>query len=144
MASTGRWIQGRTTRWQRATQAGGQDGQHDPDPTSRRTAPGTAIFVRGLAKAYAGRPAVADLELEVERSEVFALLGPNGAGKTTTTEILEGHRTRDAGEVRVLGADPGRPPAGWRTRIGIVAPVGERPRGADGCRGAAPLRRLLP
>jgi ABC-2 type transport system ATP-binding protein len=80
----------------------------------------TAIRVRGLRKAYAGITAVDGLDLDVEHGEVFALLGPNGAGKTTTVEILEGYRRRDAGEVSVLGADPARPDAGWRARIGIV------------------------
>ncbi|RIQ37838.1 ABC transporter ATP-binding protein [Jiangella rhizosphaerae] len=80
----------------------------------------TAIRVRGLRKAYAGVPAVDGLDLDVAHGEVFALLGPNGAGKTTTVEILEGYRRRDAGEVSVLGADPARPDAGWRARIGIV------------------------
>jgi ABC-2 type transport system ATP-binding protein len=89
-------------------------------PAMTTEATGMAISVRGLTKMYAGRSAVAGLDLDVERGEVFALLGPNGAGKTTTTEILEGYRARNAGEVRVLGADPGRPPAGWRARIGIV------------------------
>jgi ABC-2 type transport system ATP-binding protein len=66
---------------------------------------------------------VASVDLEVRRGEVFALLGPNGAGKTTTVEILEGYRRRDAGDVRVLGVDPGGPAkavSAWRTRIGIV------------------------
>ncbi len=51
---------------------------------------------------------------------MVALLGPNGAGKTTTVEILEGHRRRTAGEVSVLGVDPGRGDRTWRARIGIV------------------------
>jgi ABC-2 type transport system ATP-binding protein len=53
---------------------------------------------------------------------VFALLGPNGAGKTTTIEILEGFRERDAGEVRVLGIDPGDRRSGRRLRsqLGVV------------------------
>ncbi|WP_053203188.1 ABC transporter ATP-binding protein [Jiangella muralis] len=80
----------------------------------------SAIRVRGLRKAYAGVTAVSGLDLDVAHGEVFALLGPNGAGKTTTVEILEGYRRRDAGEVSVLGADPARPDAGWRARIGIV------------------------
>ncbi|WP_431875644.1 ABC transporter ATP-binding protein [Micromonospora marina] len=79
-----------------------------------------AISVRGLRKAYGGNVAVAGVDLDVHRGEVFALLGPNGAGKTTTVEILEGYRQRDAGEVRVLGADPAHPDAGWRSRVGIV------------------------
>ncbi|MET9303520.1 ABC transporter ATP-binding protein [Micromonospora aurantiaca] len=79
-----------------------------------------AISVRGLRKAYGDNVAVASVDLDVHRGEVFALLGPNGAGKTTTVEILEGYRQRDAGEVRVLGADPAHPDAGWRSRVGIV------------------------
>jgi ABC-2 type transport system ATP-binding protein len=51
---------------------------------------------------------------------VLAVLGPNGAGKTTLVEILEGHRSADAGEVSVLGFDPGRRERAFRERIGIV------------------------
>lgn len=80
----------------------------------------TAIHVRGLAKAYGRTQAVRDLDLDVGRGEVFAILGPNGAGKTTTIEIFEGNRRRDAGEVRVLGEDPGTAGRAWRARIGIV------------------------
>ncbi len=80
----------------------------------------TAIAVRGLRKAYGSTHAVAGVDLDIDAGEVFALLGPNGAGKTTTVEILEGFRHRDGGEVDVLGIDPGRPTAEWRSRIGIV------------------------
>ncbi|MGW4682157.1 ABC transporter ATP-binding protein [Micromonospora taraxaci] len=79
-----------------------------------------AISVRGLRKAYGDNVAVAGVDLDVHRGEVFALLGPNGAGKTTTVEILEGYRRRDAGDVYVLGADPANPDASWRSRVGIV------------------------
>ncbi|BCJ60549.1 ABC transporter ATP-binding protein [Micromonospora endophytica] len=95
-----------------------------------------AIRVRGLRKAYGDNVAVAGVDLDVHRGEVFALLGPNGAGKTTTVEILEGYRRRDSGEVLVLGTDPelvfgsrqrnrqARPAphvvADWRSRVGIV------------------------
>ncbi|WP_018809982.1 ABC transporter ATP-binding protein [Salinispora pacifica] len=79
-----------------------------------------AIVARGLRKAYGKNVAVAGVDLEVRRGEVFALLGPNGAGKTTTVEILEGYRRRDAGEVSVLDSDPAAPAASWRNRIGIV------------------------
>ncbi|MDG4795893.1 ABC transporter ATP-binding protein [Micromonospora sp. WMMD1082] len=79
-----------------------------------------AIHVRGLRKAYGDTVAVAGLDLDVFRGEVFALLGPNGAGKTTTVEILEGYRHRDGGEVRVLGSDPAHPARHWREQVGIV------------------------
>jgi ABC-2 type transport system ATP-binding protein len=79
-----------------------------------------AIVVRGLRKSYGDVDAVAGVDLDVHRGEVFALLGPNGAGKTTTVEILEGYRHRTGGEVTVLGQDPEHPTQRWRTRIGIV------------------------
>ena len=80
----------------------------------------SAIVVRGLRKAYGGLEAVRGIDFEIEEGEVFGLLGPNGAGKTTTVEILEGYRTRDAGEVEVLGEDPQRAGQAWRERVGVV------------------------
>jgi ABC-2 type transport system ATP-binding protein len=72
---------------------------------------GKAVRVRGLRKSYRGKVAVDGLDLDIEHGECFALLGPNGAGKTTTVEILEGHRVKDAGEVRL---------AATKAEIGIV------------------------
>jgi ABC-2 type transport system ATP-binding protein len=79
-----------------------------------------AVDVRRLVKSYAGTQVVRGIDLAIRHGEVFALLGPNGAGKTTTVEILEGYRTRDHGEVSVLGVDPGRQRAKLKSRIGIV------------------------
>ena len=79
-----------------------------------------AIEVRGLHKSYGQVEAVRGIDLSVSKGEVFALLGPNGAGKTTTVEILEGHRDRSAGDVSVLGYDPGRNDRALKRRIGIV------------------------
>jgi ABC-2 type transport system ATP-binding protein len=79
-----------------------------------------AARVRGLVKTYGDLRAVDGLDLDVARGECLAVLGPNGAGKTTTTEILEGFRTRDAGDVQVLGSDPQHNDPLWRNRIGIV------------------------
>ena len=79
-----------------------------------------AVHVRGLSKSYGRLEAVRDLDLDVGYGEIFAILGPNGAGKSTTIEILEGHRRRDSGQVRVLGEDPETAGRNWRSRIGIV------------------------
>jgi ABC-2 type transport system ATP-binding protein len=70
--------------------------------------------------SYGDLEAVRGIDLEVDAGEVFAFLGPNGAGKTTTVEILEGYRKRGAGEVSVLGEDPGSARRQWREGIGIV------------------------
>jgi ABC-2 type transport system ATP-binding protein len=81
-----------------------------------------AVSVRGLVRSYGQLRAVDGVSFEVDAGAVFALLGPNGAGKTTTIEILEGFRERDAGEVRVLGIDPGDRRSGRRLRsqLGVV------------------------
>lgn len=79
-----------------------------------------AVEVRDLKKSYGGVPAVDGIDLAIRRGEILALLGPNGAGKTTTVEILEGYRTRDAGDVRVLGLDPAHDRDEIKRQIGIV------------------------
>jgi ABC-2 type transport system ATP-binding protein len=76
------------------------------------------ISVAHLEKRYGDVVAVADVSFEVARGEVFGILGPNGAGKTTIVECLQGLRTIDGGEVRVLGLDPGRDADRLRRRIG--------------------------
>src|SRR4051812_8776061 len=79
-----------------------------------------AISVQNLHKSYGDFEAVRGIDFEVRTGEVFGLLGPNGAGKTTTVEILEGHRERTSGEVRVLGFDPQRLERAFKERIGVV------------------------
>jgi ABC-2 type transport system ATP-binding protein len=81
------------------------------------------IEVKGLKKSYGQVHAVRGVDLSIPAGEIFALLGPNGAGKTTTVEILEGFRSRDAGQISILGFDPqtqGHAARQWRDRIGIV------------------------
>jgi ABC-2 type transport system ATP-binding protein len=80
----------------------------------------SAIAVNDLRKTYGEHEALRGISFHIEEGEVFSLLGPNGAGKTTTVEILEGYRTRDGGEVEVLGFDPATAPSAFRQRIGVV------------------------
>ena len=78
------------------------------------------ISVCGLVKRYGSHEAIAGIDLEVRRGEIFAFLGPNGAGKTTTAEILEGFQERTEGQVCVLGHDPATAGGAWRDRVGVV------------------------
>jgi ABC-2 type transport system ATP-binding protein len=79
-----------------------------------------AVRVRNLCKSYGDVEAVGGVDFDVAHGEVFCLLGPNGAGKTSIVEILEGYRSRTAGEVSVLGFDPAGSPRELRERVGIV------------------------
>lgn len=63
------------------------------------------IEVRDVSKAFASRPAVSELSLEVRRGEVYGLLGHNGSGKSTTLGMLLGQVYPDRGGVRLNGLD---------------------------------------
>jgi ABC-2 type transport system ATP-binding protein len=78
------------------------------------------IEVHGLRKSYGDVERIHGIDFEVAGEEILGLLGTNGAGKTTTIEILEGYRSRNGGDVSVLGVDPAHPNRAWRNRIGLV------------------------
>jgi len=96
------------------------DGRGPAGPEIQAGGQSFAVEVHGLKKAYGGVSAVDGIDLEIRRGEILALLGPNGAGKTTTVEILEGYRSRDSGEVSVLGYDPAKERDQLNRQIGIV------------------------
>jgi ABC-2 type transport system ATP-binding protein len=76
------------------------------------------IAVESLVKSYGSVRAVDGISFGVAEGEIFGVVGPNGAGKTTTIECLEGLRSPDRGNVRVLGLDPRRDGDALRERIG--------------------------
>ncbi|OYT94670.1 MAG: hypothetical protein CFE49_16945, partial [Pseudomonas sp. PGPPP3] len=48
-----------------------------------------AIAIQQLSKTYAsGHSALRNIDLNIQKGEIFALLGPNGAGKTTLLSII--------------------------------------------------------
>lgn len=65
---------------------------------------GVAIRATGLSKNFGPVKAVAGIDLEVRRGEIYGFLGRNGAGKTTTIRMLLGLIRPSAGEISVLGA----------------------------------------
>jgi ABC-2 type transport system ATP-binding protein len=80
-----------------------------------------AIQVSGLGKTYAsGLTALQDVNLSIERGEIFALLGPNGAGKTTLISIICGIVNASHGEVLADGHHIVRDYRKTRSLIGLV------------------------
>ena len=79
------------------------------------------LTIRGLDKTYAGGfQALAGIDLDIERGEIFGLLGPNGAGKTTLISIVCGLVRASAGSVCVDGRDIARDFRHTRAMIGLV------------------------
>ncbi|HMG46472.1 MAG TPA: ABC transporter ATP-binding protein [Allosphingosinicella sp.] len=79
------------------------------------------ISIQGLSKTYkSGLQALKNVELAIEKGEIFALLGPNGAGKTTLISIVCGIVTPSSGTVSVAGNDIGRDYRAARRMIGLV------------------------
>lgn len=62
-----------------------------------------AVSARGLGRAFGELWAVRELDLDVQRGEIFGLVGPDGAGKTTTMRLLAGILAPSAGEATVAG-----------------------------------------
>ncbi|AWN17868.1 ABC transporter ATP-binding protein [Salinisphaera sp. LB1] len=79
------------------------------------------IDIRGLSKTYdSGFKALDNVDLSIERGEIFALLGPNGAGKTTLINILCGIVNPTGGSASVSGFDVIREFRAARQKIGLV------------------------
>jgi len=79
------------------------------------------ISIADLSKTYAtGFSALKNVNLEIERGEIFALLGPNGAGKTTLISIVCGIVNPTSGVVRVDGRDILTDFRAARSLIGLV------------------------
>ncbi len=81
----------------------------------------SALDIRGLAKHFDGRAAVAGLDLTVRAGEFYMLLGPNGAGKTTTLRMVSGLLQPDDGAVSIFGVDARREQVAAKQIVGWVS-----------------------
>jgi len=77
------------------------------------------VSARGVVKRYGQTVALAGLDVDIGPG-ITGLLGSNGAGKTTFLSLMLGLRTRDAGELTVLGEDPSTAGLRIRARIGYA------------------------
>ena len=78
-----------------------------------------AITINNLTKKYDDKTAVDNLNLVVEKGELFGLLGPNGAGKTTTINILCGLVKPTSGSAQVYGYDVQKDTEKVKEQIGV-------------------------
>jgi ABC-2 type transport system ATP-binding protein len=79
------------------------------------------LSIRNLNKSYkGGLVALKNINLDIEKGEIFALLGPNGAGKTTLINAVCGIITPTSGEITAAGYDVRKDYRAARSMIGLV------------------------
>jgi branched-chain amino acid transport system ATP-binding protein len=92
---------------------------HDSPPGVGQ-AQAAELAARDITVRFQGLMAIAQVDLTVQRREVFGLIGPNGAGKTTLVNVLSGFQRPSSGQVLLGGDDTtGWPPDRFR-RHGVA------------------------
>ncbi len=80
-----------------------------------------AIRAENLSKNFGNVNAVNNLNLSVERGEIFGLVGPDGAGKTTTMRLLTSVMDPTSGDAWVLGKHTMRESEAVKEEIGYMS-----------------------
>jgi ABC-2 type transport system ATP-binding protein len=78
------------------------------------------IETEGLTVYYGRHLGITDVDLKVERGEIFGFLGPNGAGKTTTQRVLLDVIRPTAGTAHMFGLDCRKEGVEARKRVGYL------------------------
>lgn len=78
------------------------------------------IELKNLTKKYGNFTAVDNLNLSVEKGEIFGLLGPNGAGKSTSILMMLGLTEPSAGHVNVCGINSSNQPVEVKKEVGYL------------------------
>jgi ABC-2 type transport system ATP-binding protein len=79
------------------------------------------VRVAGLTRRFGALTAVAGLDFEVARGELFGIVGPDGAGKTTTLRMLAGVLPPSAGDALIAGVSVARDPEGVKPTLAYMA-----------------------
>ena len=79
-----------------------------------------AVNIKGLTKHYGKISALSNVDLSVEKGEMFGIIGPDGAGKSTLYKILATLLIPDSGTADVLGLDAVKDYRKLRTKIGYM------------------------
>ena len=93
----------------------------EPDDPTSRSGTDPVVHLRGAVALLGRFPALAGVDLDVNRRRIVLLRGANGAGKTTVLRALAGLVPITAGEASVLGVDLRVDRRAVRTRVGLLA-----------------------
>ena len=78
------------------------------------------IELKNLTKKYVDFPAVDNLNLSIQKGEIFGFIGPNGAGKTTTIKMMGGILEPTSGSVMIAGINMKDHPEKAKSKIGFI------------------------
>ena len=78
------------------------------------------IELKDLTKKYVDFPAVSNLNLSIQKGEIFGFIGPNGAGKTTTIKMIGGILEPTSGSVMIAGISMKDHPEKAKSKIGFI------------------------
>lgn len=98
-------------------------------PSTGTDSPAAVAFTQ-VSRVFGDLTALDSVTWHAEAAKITCVLGPNGAGKSTAMEIAVGLQRPDTGMIRVLGADPARPSADHRSRVGTMLQEGGLPQAA--------------
>ncbi len=78
------------------------------------------IELKDLTKKYVDFPAVSNLNLSIQKGEIFGFIGPNGAGKTTTIKMIAGVLEPTTGSIIIAGISMKDHPEKAKSKIGFI------------------------
>jgi branched-chain amino acid transport system ATP-binding protein len=84
------------------------------------TANGERLEAKDVRVHFDGVKAIDEVDLVVNRGELFGLIGPNGAGKTTLVNVLSGFQQPTSGRIFLSGNDVTKLPPHKRSARGLV------------------------
>lgn len=80
----------------------------------------TVIRTNRIGKTYRNFAAVSDLNLDVNRGDIYALVGQNGAGKTTLLKMICGLTAPTSGSLELFGGTSQKQLGDYRARLGAM------------------------
>lgn len=82
--------------------------------------PSVRVEIRGLRKSFNGQLVLKDIEIEVERGEIFVIMGPSGSGKSVLLKHVIGLEIPDEGEILIEGESIQNPEVMEKYRMAMV------------------------